>query len=126
MVCRNCAAYRPEHEITGQQEKEITERQPETLPLTLPDIDQVKQLLIRKDGNCLAGLQAFIAADNNRITVLQITTDFDQRAGSDAERNRKLAGCLVFVYDENRNTFGSEHKRIAWYGQGFPGIGRRD
>ena len=51
MIGCNGATNGPKHEITGQQEKEIAERQQETWPLSLADIDQVQNRSTIRDGN---------------------------------------------------------------------------
>ena len=116
VIGRNGAANWPQHEITRQQKKEITESQQKTWPLTLADIDQVqgkpgprnqsgnrsqseeKSLHDRDD---LTGPQPFIAADDDRVTVTQIANDFYLLAATDAGRNHDLPGFPIFTDEKN-------------------------
>jgi len=51
MIGRHGATNGPQHEITGQQEKEIAKSQQKTWPLTVADIDQVYEGSALHDGN---------------------------------------------------------------------------
>lgn len=51
MIGGHRATNGPQHEITGQQEKEITESQQKTWPLSVADIDQIKEGSVLHDGD---------------------------------------------------------------------------
>ena len=69
MIGCHCATDWAQHEVTSQQEKEIAESQQKTRPLTVADIDQVKEVLFLHDGDRLSGTQSFISADNDRVAI---------------------------------------------------------
>ena len=53
MIGRHRSTNGPQHEITGEQEKKVTESQQETLPLALTNIDQIQKDSILQDGDRL-------------------------------------------------------------------------
>ena len=88
MIGCHGAANRTKHEITGQQEKEIAKCQQKTRPLGTADIYQVQEGSAFHDRDCLTGPQPFISTDNDRVTILKITKNFNPVACIDSRCHR--------------------------------------
>ena len=107
MIGCNSATNGPQHEVAGQQEKEVGESQQETRPFAVTNVDEIQKNLIFHDGNRLTRFESLITSNDNRIPVGQITTDLNLVDGTNAGCHHYLFCFLVTVQNKYRNTIGS-------------------